>query len=640
MPHTERTLRALLAAGLRVHLLDAGSTDGSREIARSLGVALLLAPSSDAPGRLLNRGMQATTSPVVLFVDADAIPLDRASAWLLVEACFTGAAAAFGRQLARPTATATTRLDHERAFPPEGQTPPIADFFSIIASAVRRDVWARLPFDEELPSSEDLDWAYRVRALGLEIRYVPAACFEHSQDDERSTLHRRMRGEGFAAASVFRRGRPSVARDLLLPLGAQIARDAGAGALSPAALVRRTTAAIARFEGRRAASEVASVSPRDVPFQTGTPRFTLGEEPGAERAAHEAIERAAEVAWSHLGEDAIALLLVGSFGAGEGVVERRGGAARVHNALDLVLVVSHPLQARLRRPDCARVAALASAAAGTQVTLWPAPRGELDNHAGKLLWVDAAVRGVRVLRGDPGVLDPLARLAPRAAAGDELGRLLGNRAAGLALSRLSFAAGDDEGARAARHLAKARLAAGDALLLLVDAYPSRIRRRLAALRALAAPDAPLAVRIADGYALALEHRVAGAPGGVSAAELERACDELFPVFNDLEARRLSEPAAASPAGYAFSATRRFVELRDVPTASRLLGGARAAASGVIRWSAALTHPRETLARAAILLAFEPDLARACDLAGRLLCLRDPSPRVVRECLLRLVEAAA
>jgi len=257
MPYTERTLAGLAwqrAPRARVLFIDCTSTDGSREAAEGAGVRLMdLAPEAYIPGKVLNMGMEMTSSPVVAFINADAIPLDDGALGRLVAPLLGEGkvAATFARQVARPDADPLTKVDYARAF---GDRAPVQTkrgaFFSMAASAIRRDVWEALPFDEKLRYSEDVDWTQRASALGWAVEYVPEAVFEHSHVyDLRSHLKRRT-GEGKADRAIFRLGAPSVVKDLLRPLAGSIVRDARARVLSPSGVAVRVAQAAGYFAGR------------------------------------------------------------------------------------------------------------------------------------------------------------------------------------------------------------------------------------------------------------------------------------------------------------------------------------------------------------------------------------------------------
>lgn len=259
MPWTERTLSALLAqkrVAPRILFIDCESSDGSREVAVRSGARVHdWAASRYVPGQVLNFGMDQTESPIVAFVNADAVAeREDALARLVAPLEDPQVAATFARQVARPDADRLTRLDYERSFGDGVVRTRLGAFFSMAASAIRRDVWARVPFDPSLRYSEDVDWTTRVRALGHDIVYVPEAHFEHSHGYDLGGHFARRRGEGRADTSIHRMGHPSLVRDLARPLGGSLLRDLRAGAATPKMALARVVQATGYFVGRHEAT--------------------------------------------------------------------------------------------------------------------------------------------------------------------------------------------------------------------------------------------------------------------------------------------------------------------------------------------------------------------------------------------------
>ena len=141
MPHAARCFEQLgrqIGVRARVLVIDCASTDGSRQAAVAAGALIVdLDPFGYVPGAALNLGMERTRSPIVAFVNADAVPLrDDALARLVAPLLEDEAlACTFGRQVARPGAAPQTRADQERAF---GLAAPVrmrrGAFFSMAAS--------------------------------------------------------------------------------------------------------------------------------------------------------------------------------------------------------------------------------------------------------------------------------------------------------------------------------------------------------------------------------------------------------------------------------------------------------------------------------------------------------------------------
>lgn len=258
MPYARDALEGLLrqkGVTPRILLIDCHSDDGSREVAVELGLEIIdLDPASYVPGRVLNMGMQRTTSQIVAFVNADAIPRsDDALEHLvapLLDSDATGAV--YARQLPRETADIQTKMDYRRAFP-DGAALEVkrGTFFSMAGSAISRRAWEQLPFDEDLKYSEDVDWTHRIGAVGWRVVYVPEARFEHSHDYSVRAHFKRRRGEGVADTAIYRLGSPSVIKELARPLVGTLLRDFRARNVSAIGVAARCAQVAGYYFGRR-----------------------------------------------------------------------------------------------------------------------------------------------------------------------------------------------------------------------------------------------------------------------------------------------------------------------------------------------------------------------------------------------------
>lgn len=207
MPLVRETLDAIFRQRLPFELFvfDNASTDGSREEFEKRNLRLITVPAGQyVPGRVLNQGMRETRSPFVVFVNSDCTP--QSDDWLerLLDG-FTGreVAAVFGKQIPRPDcqplfvkATVDTYGDGSRQ-------RFWKHCFSMASSAIRREVWERFPFREDLLYSEDIDWTWRMRRQGYSIRYVPDSVVMHSHNYTLAQWYRRQFGEGRAEAAIF-----------------------------------------------------------------------------------------------------------------------------------------------------------------------------------------------------------------------------------------------------------------------------------------------------------------------------------------------------------------------------------------------------------------------------------------------------
>lgn len=202
LPPLLAALRRAQASGpLEIVAIDSGSRDGTVEVLRGAGAAILdLGGARFGHASARNRAAAHATGEVLLFLTQDVEPVGEDwLAPLLASLGESGVAGAFGRQVSRGAS-------HEEAFLASvnyGTEPrritaaalaqpfgPGATLFSNAFGAIRREVWAALPFPGVV-MSEDQAWGLAALRAGHELRYVPAAAVYH--------------GHTFSLARAFRR---------------------------------------------------------------------------------------------------------------------------------------------------------------------------------------------------------------------------------------------------------------------------------------------------------------------------------------------------------------------------------------------------------------------------------------------------
>jgi len=204
LPETLQAVRDQhFPADVECVLVDSGSTDGTLDIARRWGVENILAlpPAEFTFGRALNLAARQANGDILVSLSAHARPVD--SSWL---ECLVRpfddprVAGVYGRQCPRPGAWPPVAADCRRAYGDracihcslaEVSTTTPAVLFSNANAALRRDLWARLPFSESLPACEDQDWARRAIAQGYCIAYEPGAAVYHSHNEGPQDIYRR-----------------------------------------------------------------------------------------------------------------------------------------------------------------------------------------------------------------------------------------------------------------------------------------------------------------------------------------------------------------------------------------------------------------------------------------------------------------
>jgi len=70
-------------------------------------------------------------------------------------------------------------------------------------AAVRRDLWASQPYDEQLTGLEDLDWASKIKSKGYKIAYEADAPIVHVHEETAARIKNRYRREAMALKVIY-----------------------------------------------------------------------------------------------------------------------------------------------------------------------------------------------------------------------------------------------------------------------------------------------------------------------------------------------------------------------------------------------------------------------------------------------------
>lgn len=182
-------------------VVDSGSTDGTREYAERVASRVLtINPRQFDHGVARNTGVAASRGRFVVLTVQDARPVHREWLRRLLAPLRADPAVAgtFARQVAQEAASAVMRAqlagwiastsisrtvtataEDLDALAPHARLDRCA--FDHVCAAVRRDVWAALPY-EPTPIAEDLIWARAVLLSGHAIAFTSDAVVEHSHE--------------------------------------------------------------------------------------------------------------------------------------------------------------------------------------------------------------------------------------------------------------------------------------------------------------------------------------------------------------------------------------------------------------------------------------------------------------------------
>lgn len=172
-----------IAGRLEIVLVDSGSSDDTVAIARRAGVDHLIEmPASEFTfGRALNIGSAAASAPIVIALSAHAFPRDEGWAERMVAAfddpkvaCASGSEIGPGyERLAGP---------YVQDFAAARQEPIVG--YSNAAGAYRTDLWRQRAFREEMPGTEDKDWAWYWLERGWNVVLDPFLMVDHDHSHD------------------------------------------------------------------------------------------------------------------------------------------------------------------------------------------------------------------------------------------------------------------------------------------------------------------------------------------------------------------------------------------------------------------------------------------------------------------------
>jgi len=220
-----------------VILVDSGSTDATLEIAGRYPIRIEQIPARDFHhARTRNLAASLGRGPILVNLSGDAIPAS--DVWLQkLVANFedAGVGAAYGRQLPKAGSATERYATFDTVY---GDQRIVKDpahrnglgyrfyHFSDVNSAIRRSVWERIPYPENLKMFEDLAIAKQILDGGWKIVYEPEAPVFHSHHYTAVQLFKRYFDIGYALKRLDIWDAPgtraSMSRDLRKLLGKQL----------------------------------------------------------------------------------------------------------------------------------------------------------------------------------------------------------------------------------------------------------------------------------------------------------------------------------------------------------------------------------------------------------------------------------
>jgi GT2 family glycosyltransferase len=153
-------------------------------------------------GRALNIGCAAANGEFLVLISGHCLPTDES--WLeelLRPFSDPRVAMTYGRQIGDET----TKFSEARVFEkyyPDGPASQGPAFCNNANAAVRRSIWRRFRYDEDLTGLEDIELGRRIVDSGFRVAYAPKAIVRHIHDESWPQVRRRYEREAIALRHI------------------------------------------------------------------------------------------------------------------------------------------------------------------------------------------------------------------------------------------------------------------------------------------------------------------------------------------------------------------------------------------------------------------------------------------------------
>ena len=221
----ERVRKQEFNGEYEIVIVDCGSTDSTLEIVEKYDVRLLKIPPREFTyGRSLNMGAKSAAGEFVVNLSAHALPSGKKWLTNLVSGFEDDkVAGVYGRQVSNGRLNPFEARRNEQffgtvkiTFAPFDRAVSQKLHFSNANSAVRREVWQRFNFNEQVRYAEDILWQSDVMRSGFSIVYVPNSIVYHTHKLNIRNAYKNSRKCAYELAQMTQKKRsiPSLGWDL------------------------------------------------------------------------------------------------------------------------------------------------------------------------------------------------------------------------------------------------------------------------------------------------------------------------------------------------------------------------------------------------------------------------------------------
>jgi rhamnosyltransferase len=197
-----------------VIVIDSGSTDATIDILCKFPVKVVhIKPEEFHHGKTRNLGAKLAEGKYLIYITQDAIPFNEVWLDFLIN-CFVNdekIAGAYSRNIPKPGCDPFEERYIARAWGEKREVKNIGNyrnykkliFFSNTSSCIRKDVWEKYPFRDDLIQTEDQEWSKKVLEFGYIIIYEPESMVYHSHCYPAKNLFGKYFDAGTAHKQIF-----------------------------------------------------------------------------------------------------------------------------------------------------------------------------------------------------------------------------------------------------------------------------------------------------------------------------------------------------------------------------------------------------------------------------------------------------
>lgn len=187
-------------------IVDSGSTDSTIEIANSFTTKIVNIKKEEFSfGRSLNIGIEAASGDAMVLISGHCVPAspDWLAELLQPFKDSETVGITYGKQLPGPETFFSEAQIFAKYFP-ASELPSQSKFYCNNANAaVRKEVWERYKYDEELTGLEDMHLAKKATTDGLTVQYAPRAPVFHYHHESWRQIKRRFEREAIALKAIM-----------------------------------------------------------------------------------------------------------------------------------------------------------------------------------------------------------------------------------------------------------------------------------------------------------------------------------------------------------------------------------------------------------------------------------------------------